>query len=150
MNSLRSDLHDKFEDEFRFKRRLGTMIRFLVFGVLVLSLALPGRRRARPLPNRLPRPMASIRLGKSKRSAIRSTWKSPGSTKLSRTWVWEPKTGQVTYEGKDKDGKPVKVTYVHSQLTGHSANVKDEIEPGFVNDQLLVDLPVPCLLGLQR
>src|SRR5260370_10005740 len=28
---------------------------------------------------------------------------------LSRTWTWEPKTGQVTYETKDKDGKPVKV-----------------------------------------
>jgi hypothetical protein len=26
---------------------------------------------------------------------------------MSRTWTWEPKTGQVTYEGKDKDGKPV-------------------------------------------
>ena len=35
---------------------------------------------------------------------------------LSRTWTWEPKTGQVTYEGKDKDGKPVKVTYIRSQL----------------------------------
>ena len=53
---------------------------------------------------------------------------------LSRTWTWEPKTGQVTYESKDKDGKPVKVTYVRSQISSAPANVKDEIEPAFVND----------------
>ena len=53
---------------------------------------------------------------------------------LSRTWTWEPKTGQVTYETKDKDGKPVKVTYVRSQLNSAPANVKDEIDPAFVND----------------
>lgn len=53
---------------------------------------------------------------------------------LSRTWTWEPKTGQVTYESKDKDGKPVKVTYNRSQLNNAPENVKNEIEPGFVND----------------
>ena len=53
---------------------------------------------------------------------------------LSRAWTWEPKTGQVTYESKDKDGKPVKVTYNRSQLNSAPANVKDEIEPAFVND----------------
>jgi hypothetical protein len=53
---------------------------------------------------------------------------------LSRTWTWEPKTGQVTYETKDKDGKPVKVTYVRSQINSAPANVKDDIEPAFVND----------------
>jgi hypothetical protein len=53
---------------------------------------------------------------------------------LSRTWTWEPKTGQVIYESKDKDGKPLKVTYIRSQLSNAPANVKDEIEPGFVND----------------
>src|ERR1044072_8499321 len=35
---------------------------------------------------------------------------------ISRTWTWEPKKDQVSYEGKDKDGKPVKATYVRSQL----------------------------------
>lgn len=53
---------------------------------------------------------------------------------LSRTWTWEPKTGQVTYESKDKDGKPVKVTYNRNQLSSAPDNVKNEIEPGFVND----------------
>ena len=53
---------------------------------------------------------------------------------LSRTWTWEPKTGQVTYESKDKDGKPVKVAYNRNQLNSAPDNVKNEIEPGFVND----------------
>lgn len=60
---------------------------------------------------------------------------------LSRTWTWEPKTGQVTYESKDKDGKPVKVTYVRSQLNSAPANVKDDIEPAFVNDNYWVIFP---------
>jgi hypothetical protein len=54
--------------------------------------------------------------------------------KLSRTWTWEPKTGQVTYESKDKDGKPVKVSYNRNQMNNAPANVKDEIDPGFLND----------------
>jgi hypothetical protein len=54
--------------------------------------------------------------------------------KLSRTWTWEPKTGQVTYESKDKDGKPVKVSYNRNQMNSAPANVKDDIDPGFVND----------------
>ena len=53
---------------------------------------------------------------------------------LSRSWTWEPKTGQVTYESKDKDGKPVKVTYNRSQLNNAPANVKDEVDPAFMND----------------
>ena len=54
--------------------------------------------------------------------------------KLSRTWTWEPKTGEVTYESKDKDGKPVKVTYNRNKMGSAPANVKDDIDPGFVND----------------
>ena len=60
---------------------------------------------------------------------------------ISRSWEWEPKTGQVSYESKDKDGKPVKVTYVRSQLNSAPANVKDDIEPGFVNDNYWLIFP---------
>jgi hypothetical protein len=75
--------------------------------------------------------------------AIRYTWSGeiPGVFKLSRTWTWEPKTGQVTYEGKDKDGKPVKVTYNSNQLGSQPDNVKTEIEPGFINDQYWTIFP---------
>src|SRR5580704_3325075 len=74
--------------------------------------------------------------------AIRYTFNAqfPG-VDLSRTWTWEPKTGQVTYEGKDKDGKPVKVTYLRSQLSSQPANVKDDIDPGFVNDNYWLLFP---------
>jgi hypothetical protein len=75
-------------------------------------------------------------------AAIRYTFnlQLPG-VNLSRSWIWEPKTGQVSYEGKDKDGKPVKATYVRSQLDSQPANVKDEIEPAFVNDQYWLVFP---------
>jgi hypothetical protein len=63
------------------------------------------------------------------------------SLKLSRTWEWNPKTGTVSYEGKDKEGKPVKVTYVRSQLSSQSDAVKNEIDPGFINDNYWFLLP---------
>lgn len=67
--------------------------------------------------------------------AVRYTWTAefPGRT-ISHSWVWQPKTDQVSYEGKDSNGKAVKVTYLRSQLNSQPANVKNEIEPAFVND----------------
>jgi hypothetical protein len=75
--------------------------------------------------------------------AIRYTWNGeiPGVFKLARAWTWEPKTGQVTFEGKDKSGRPVKVTYNSNQLGSQPDNVKNEIEPGFINDQYWVIFP---------
>jgi hypothetical protein len=68
--------------------------------------------------------------------ALRYTFNlDAGPFKLSRSWVWEPKTGQISYEGKDQAGHPVKVTYTRSQLASQSALVKDEIDPAFLNDQ---------------
>jgi hypothetical protein len=74
--------------------------------------------------------------------AIRFTFNAqlPG-VELSRSWVWQPKTDQVSYEGKDKDGKPVKAAYARSKLDGEPANVKDEIDPSFVNDQYWLVFP---------
>src|SRR5436305_13926839 len=65
--------------------------------------------------------------------AIRYTFNAqfPGAM-VSRSWIWEPKTGQVTYESKDKDGKITKVTYNHSQMGNQSDDVKSNIDPGFV------------------
>src|SRR3954454_24692946 len=53
--------------------------------------------------------------------AIRFTFNAqrPG-TDVSRSWIWEPKTDQVTYDGKDKSGSPVHVTYRRSQLDSQS------------------------------
>src|SRR5579872_6184948 len=62
--------------------------------------------------------------------AIRYTWHAqfPG-VDVARAWTWEPKTGMVTFEGKDKSGKPVKVTYNSNQLGSQPDNVKNEVEP---------------------
>lgn len=76
--------------------------------------------------------------------AIRYTWNGeiPGLFKLSRAWEWEPKTGKITFEGKDKEGKPVKVTYDSSQLDSQSDQVKKEVEPAFVNDNYWLLFPL--------
>jgi hypothetical protein len=61
---------------------------------------------------------------------------------VSRTWTWEPKANRVTYESKDKDGKPVKVTYVRSELSAQPDNVKNDIDPGFINDNYWLVYPL--------
>src|SRR5438552_17049809 len=65
----------------------------------------------------------------------------PG-VKLSRAWEWNPKTDTVSYEGKDKEDKPLKVTYQRSQLDSQSDAVKNEIDPAFVNDQYWLLFPL--------
>jgi hypothetical protein len=65
----------------------------------------------------------------------------PGVFKLAHAWEWEPKTGKVSYEGKDKDGKPVKVTYMRSELSSQPDAVKNEVEPAFVNDNYWLLFP---------
>jgi hypothetical protein len=68
--------------------------------------------------------------------AIRYTWNGEitGLFKAAHKWEWEPKTGKISYEGTDKDGKPVKVSYDSLHLDSQSDQVKNEIEPSFVND----------------
>jgi len=74
--------------------------------------------------------------------AIRYTWNAqfPG-VNVSRVWTWEPKTNRVSYEGKDKDGKPVKVTYLRSELGKQPDNVKNEVDPAFINDNYWLLFP---------
>jgi len=61
--------------------------------------------------------------------------------KLSRSWVWEPKADRITYDGPDKDGKPVTITYSRSHLESESAFVKEMVDPAFINDQYALMLP---------
>ena len=120
--------------------RWSTAVRgLLVFGVLILASASWAQQRP-PIVQKLADTYGLPSFGQIE--AIRYTWNAsfPG-VNLSRTWTWEPKTNQVTYEGKDKDGKPVKVTYLRSQLASQPANVKDDIDPGFVNDNYWLIFP---------
>lgn len=113
--------------------------RLLVLGLLMVAVPSWAQQRP-PIADEVAKTYGLDSWGQIE--AIRYIWNIdiPGR-KLSRSWVWEPKTGQVTYEGKDKDGKPVKVTYLRSQLSSQPANVKDEIDPGFMNDQYWLIFP---------
>lgn len=128
---------------------------FLVCGVLAIAVTSCSQKRP-PVSEQTPKtsteqtPKTSIeQLAKNygldsfgQIEAIRYTWNGqfPG-VNVSRSWVWEPKTNRVSYEGKDKDGKPVKATYLRAQLDSQPANVKAEIDPAFVNDNYWLLFP---------
>jgi hypothetical protein len=110
-----------------------TTIHCLLFGVLVLAATSWAQTRP-PIVDQLAKTHGIDSFGQIE--AIRYTFKAqfPG-VNVSRSWVWQPKTDHVSYEGHEKDGKPVKVTYVRSQLNGEPAHVQDDIDPAFINDQ---------------
>jgi len=117
-----------------------TMIRLLAFGVLVLAATSWAQKRP-PIAEQIAKTYGLDSFGQI--DAIRYTFNAefPG-VKRSETWEWEPKTDQVSYEGRDKTGKPVKLTYLRSQLGSQAANVQDEIDPAFVNDQYWLLFPL--------
>ena len=127
------------------------MISLLALTVLALAFGGCGKAPESPPVAKAPeRPPVAEEMAKTygldsfgQIDKIRYTFNAefPG-VKVARTWEWEPKTGQVTYEGKDKEGKPVKVTYQRSQLSSQSDTVKNEIDPGFVNDQYWLLFPL--------
>jgi len=74
--------------------------------------------------------------------AIRYTFnlELPGRN-VSRSWTWEPKADRVSFEGKDKDGKPVKASYLQWEVYKESETVQNEVAPAFVNDNYWVIFP---------
>ncbi len=62
--------------------------------------------------------------------------------KLSQTFDWAPKTNEISYDGKDKTGKPLKVTYRRSELSSQSTVVRDEVDPSFQNGQYWLLFPL--------
>ncbi len=117
-----------------------TTIRFLVFGVLVLAATSWAQTRP-PILEQIAKTYGLDSYGQIE--AIRYTWNGEitGLFKAAHAWEWEPKTGKVSYEGKDKEGKPVKVTYDSSQLSSQSDQVKNEVEPAFINDNYWLLFP---------
>jgi len=116
-----------------------TTIRFLVFALLVLAATSWAQTRP-PIAEQIAKTYGLDSFGQIE--AIRYTFNLDlGALKLSRAWVWEPKADRISYEGKDKAGKPVKATYVRSQLSSQPAVVKDEVDPAFVNDQYWLIFP---------
>src|SRR6267143_736861 len=122
------------------KLRRSMTIVCLFLGVLVLAPNSWAQKRP-PILEQIAKTYGLDSFGQIE--AIRYTWNAqfPG-VNVSRSWVWEPKTGKVSYEGKDKDGKPVKATYGQSQINSAPANVKDEIAPAFVIDNYWLLFPL--------
>jgi hypothetical protein len=114
------------------------VIGFLVIAVLVVAASSWAQTRP-PIAEQIVKTYGFDSF--SQIEAIRYTFNAEGALKLSRTWVWEPKADRVSYEGKDKAGKPVKLTYVRSQIGSQPAEVKNEIDPGFINDQYWLLFP---------
>jgi hypothetical protein len=71
--------------------------------------------------------------------AIHYTW---NKGEISRKWVWQPKTDTVTYEGKDKEGRQIKVNYRRSDIEGQDEAVRRDVDPAFLNDQYWLLLPL--------
>jgi hypothetical protein len=119
---------------------LQNVLRVFAFGTLLILPATLTAQRHPPLAEEVAKAFGSDSFGQIE--AIRYTFNAefPG-VNVSRSWEWRPKTDTVSYEGKDKDGKPVKVTYQRSQLGNQSDMVKNEVDPGFVNDQYWLLFP---------
>ncbi|HYL13392.1 MAG TPA: hypothetical protein VEV41_10155 [Terriglobales bacterium] len=123
------------------KSARSTTIRCLIFGVLILAPSSWAQQRA-PILEQIAKTYGIDSYGQIE--AIRYTWNGeiPGLFKLAHVWEWEPKTGKISYEGKDKEGKPVKVTYTSSKLNSQPDTVKNEVEPAFVNDNYWLLFPL--------
>jgi hypothetical protein len=106
------------------------VIRLLIISTLLILPVTGGAQQSPPIVEKLAKTYGLEWFGQVE--AIRYTFSAqlPGID-VSRTWIWEPKSDQVTYEGKDKSGQPVKLTYLRSKLDAQSG----DIEPSFVNDQ---------------
>src|SRR6266850_4764030 len=104
------------------------VIRLLAFSMLLLVFPATFQAQQRPpILEQIAKTYGLDSFGKIE--AIRYTWNGEitGLFKAAHVWEWEPKTGKISYEGKDKDGKPVKATYVQSQLNSAPDNVKNDI-----------------------
>jgi len=120
------------------------VIRLLAFGMLLIF---PATARAQQNPSITQQIAESYSLGSfSQIEAIRYTWniEFPSGT-VSRSWEWSPKVDTVSYEGKDKEGKPVKASYQRAKLSSQSDAIKNEIDPAFANDQYWLLLPFHVL-----
>jgi len=114
-------------------------IRFLVLGMLVF-VATCGAQDKPPIAQEIARAYGLDSFGQIEQIRYTFNIDLPG-IKLARSWVWEPKTGRVSYDGKDKTGKLIKVTYLRSQLSSQEAVVKEEVDPAFNNDQYWLVFP---------
>ena len=116
-------------------------LNLLFLAVMLLALPMASRAQDTPIAQQVANTFGIDSFGQIE--TMRYTWnvEFPDGRKIANKWEWSPKTDTVSYEGKDKAGNPVKVTYQRSKLDSQSDVVKKEIDPQFANDQYWVLLP---------
>ena len=117
-----------------------TTIRCLFLGLLLLAANSWAQERA-PILEQVAKTFGIDSWDKV--DAIRYTWNGEitGLFKAAHKWEWEPKTNKVSFEGTDKDGKPVKVSYIRTDLGSQSDAVKNQVDPSDINDNYWVLFP---------
>jgi hypothetical protein len=114
------------------------VLRFLVVGLLLFAAATGAQERP-PICEQIAKTYGLDSFPQVEQ--IRYTWNAEGAFNVSRSWVWEPKTDRVSYDGPDKAGKPVKVTYLRSQLASQPAVVREVVDAAFINDKYWLLFP---------
>src|SRR5690348_4772747 len=97
----RYDVHFFTGEDHMAKLGRLTPIPFLIFGMLILASTSWAQTRS-PIAEQIAKAYGLDLFGQVE--AIRYTFNIRGAISVSRSWVWEPKTGQISYEGVDKDG----------------------------------------------
>jgi hypothetical protein len=116
------------------------LIRLFAFGMLLLLPSTSWAQQRPPIAEQMAKAYGIDSFGKIE--GIRFTFNVERTGfKLSRAWEWQPKTDTVTFQGKVKTGKLVKVTYPRSQLGSQSDVIKSQIDPAFINDEYWLLLP---------
>ena len=116
------------------------LIRILAFGVLLTAPAAYGAQQLPPLAEQMAKTYGLDSFGQVEGIRYTFNLNLPGLTR-SETWEWDPRANTVTYEGKDKNGKSIEVSYKRSQLGSQSDVVKKEVDPKFLNDQYWLVFP---------
>jgi hypothetical protein len=122
-----------------FMTYLRRVAALLPFSVLFIAPGVSGAQQLPPVAEQMAKTYGLDSFGRVE--AIRYTFTIVGLVPPA-TWEWQPKTDTVTYEGKDKQGNPMKVTYKRSELDSQSDAVKTQIDPAFVIGQYWLLLPL--------
>lgn len=116
--------------------RFAAVRAFAVVALLLTPFALSWAQQRPPIVDKMVKAHGFDSFGQVEGIRFTFNVERPGVS-VARSWEWNPKTDTVTFEGKDKDGKPVKVTYQRAQATG----AQEEIDGNFLNDQYWLLLP---------
>ncbi|HYB11614.1 MAG TPA: hypothetical protein VEJ16_18300 [Alphaproteobacteria bacterium] len=116
-------------------------IRLVAFGALLVLPATSWAQQRPPILDQVAKTYGIDSFGQVE--GIRFTFSAAlPAFNVYRSWEWNTKTDTVSFDGKDKEGKPLKVTYQRSQLGSQSDVVKTQVDPAFVNDQFWLLLPL--------